>query len=202
MTTSSPPLLLSPAIAPPSREVDLETATNAARDLLRALGVDTESASTLRTPERMALALHELLTPGAFDLTAFAAEGYQQMAVVRDIPFVSVCEHHMLPFTGTAHLAYLPKESMLGLSKFARVVELFARRPQVQERLTQQIADFLRDHLQANGVGVLIRAEHSCMTLRGAQAAGSSTVTCALHGRLLEDASTRQEFMALAGVRA
>ena len=117
--------------------------------------------------------------------------------LARRIPVRSVCEHHLLPFVGVAHVGYLPDARILGLSKLARVVEHFACRPQVQERMTVQIADWLADHLEPKGVGVVIEAEHSCMTLRGAQARGSDTVTSAVRGVLREDARSRQEFFAL-----
>src|SRR5690606_11103088 len=134
-----------------------------------------------------------------FDLTTFPNErGYRQLVLERDIPFTSLCEHHMMPFRGTAHVGYLPGARMLGLSKLARVVDLFARRPQVQESLTQQIADWLHDRLTPAGVGVVVQAEHTCMTLRGARAAGTSTVTSALQGVLLTDARAREEFFLLA----
>ena len=126
--------------------------------------------------------------------------GYQQLVVERSIPFRSLCEHHFLPFTGHAYVAYLPGERILGLSKLARVVEMFAHRPQVQERLTQQVADWLDQHLRPQGTGVVLVAEHLCMTLRGARAAGSTTVTSALHGVLLDDHRAREEFFALAAI--
>jgi GTP cyclohydrolase I len=147
----------------------------------------------------MAQAYSELLRPRPFDLTTFPNdEGYEELVVVRDVPVRSVCEHHMLPFVGVAHLGYLPGAHIVGLSKLARIVELFARRPQVQERLTQQIADWLHTHLQPRGVGVLVQAEHLCMTIRGVQAAGTSTTTSALRGQLRQDSSSRAEFFALA----
>ncbi len=121
--------------------------------------------------------------------------------LARGIPVQSLCEHHLLPFHGVAHVGYLPGARILGLSKLARVVQMFARDLQVQERLTKQVADWLAEHLAAKGVGVLIEADHLCMSLRGVRAAGARTVTSALHGRLREDARSRQEFFALAGVR-
>jgi GTP cyclohydrolase I len=122
--------------------------------------------------------------------------------LARDIPVQSLCEHHLLPFQGVAHVGYLPGERILGLSKLARVVELFARDLQVQERLTKQVADWLQDRLAPKGVGVVIEAEHLCMSLRGVRAAGSTTVTSALHGMLRDNASSRQEFFALTGINA
>jgi GTP cyclohydrolase I len=149
----------------------------------------------------MARAYAELFTPRPFDLTTFPNdEGYDELVLARGIPVRSVCEHHLLPVVGVAHVGYLPGERILGLSKLARIVEHFACRPQVQERLTKQVADWLSDQLDPKGVGVVIEAEHSCMTLRGVQAAGSSTVTSTLLGALREDARSRQEFFALTGV--
>jgi GTP cyclohydrolase I len=122
------------------------------------------------------------------------------LVLARDIPVESLCEHHMLPFRGVAHVGYLPGQRILGLSKLARVVELFARDLQVQERLTKQVADWLQEHLAPKGIGVVIEAEHLCMSLRGVRAAGSRTVTSALHGMLREHAASRQEFFALTGI--
>jgi len=184
-----------------SATVDPVAAERAAADLLRALGIDLGSESMRRTPSRMARAYAELFTPRPFDLTTFPNdEGYDELVLARDIPVRSVCEHHLLPFAGVAHVGYLPGERILGLSKLARVVEHFACRPQVQERLTKQIADWLTDQLDPMGVGVVVRAEHSCMTLRGVQAIGSCTVTSTMLGSLREDARSRHEFFALAGV--
>jgi GTP cyclohydrolase I len=149
----------------------------------------------------MARAYAELFTPRPFDLTTFPNdEEYDELVLARSIPVRSVCEHHLLSFVGVAHVGYLPGRRILGLSKLARVVELFACRPQVQERLTKQIADLLDEKLQPKGVGVVIEAEHTCMTLRGVQATGSRTITSTLLGTLREDPRSRQEFFALAGV--
>jgi GTP cyclohydrolase I len=181
--------------------IDLDAAERAAADLLHAFGVDLSSESLRDTPARMARAYAELLTPREFALTTFPNdEGYDQLVLARDIPLRSVCEHHLLSFVGIAHVGYLPGERILGLSKLARVVEHFACRLQVQERLTKQIADWLDECLHPRGVGVVVVAEHRCMTLRGVHATGSSTVTSALLGTLREDARSRQEFFALAGV--
>ncbi len=180
--------------------VDLAAAERAAAQFLQALGIGLDSEGMRGTPGRMARAYAELFSPRAFSPTTFPNdEGYDELVLARAIPVVSICEHHLLPFTGVAHVGYLPAERILGLSKLARVVEQFARRPQVQERLTVQVADWLADHLRPKGVGVVIEAEHTCMTLRGVQAAGSSTVTSTLLGVLREDARSRQEFFALAG---
>jgi GTP cyclohydrolase I len=173
----------------------------AARDLLVALGADVESEGLRETPRRMANAYVEMLTPEPVSLTTFENDGgYDELVLVRDIPFQSVCMHHMLPFYGTAHLAYLPADRILGLSKLARVVEWFAHDLQLQERLTTQIAGWLQEELQPKGVGVVIEAEHLCMSARGVRKPGAKTVTSALHGRLRDDPCTREEFLRLVRV--
>ncbi|MGY1828810.1 GTP cyclohydrolase I FolE [Geodermatophilus sp. SYSU D01180] len=180
--------------------VDLPAAEQAVAQLLRALGRDPAEPHLAETPRRVAGALAELLTGRPFELTTFPNDGgYDELVVATGIPVQSLCEHHLLPFTGVAAIGYLPGERILGLSKLARVLESFARDLQVQERLTQQVADWLRDHLAPRGVGVVIAAEHQCMSLRGVRATGSRTVTSALHGVLREDARSRQEFLALSG---
>ncbi|MGH4011721.1 MAG: GTP cyclohydrolase I FolE [Pseudonocardiaceae bacterium] len=186
----------------PSRQVvDLPAVQRAVADLLVALGKDPTSEHLSETPRRVAHSYAELLTPREFDLTTFPNdEGYDELVLAKSIPVQSLCEHHLLPFHGIAHIGYLPGERILGLSKLARVVDLFARDLQVQERLTQQVADRLQEHLAPKGVGVVIEAEHLCMSLRGVRATGSRTVTSALHGLLRADARSRQEFFALAGV--
>ena len=185
-----------------SPAVDLSAAELAAGKFLEALGISLDSASLRDTPARMARAYAELFTPRPFDLTTFENdEGYDELVLARSIPVRSVCEHHLLPFVGVAHVGYLPGERILGLSKLARIVEHFARRPQVQERLTKQVADWLDDRLRPKGVGVVIAAEHSCMTLRGVQAVGSNTVTSTLLGSLRQDPRSRAEFFALTGVQ-
>ncbi|MEA2286831.1 MAG: cyclohydrolase [Solirubrobacteraceae bacterium] len=185
--------------APPSA-VDHDAAERAARDLLVALGCDLEHESVRDTPRRMATAYAELLTPLPFRATTFPNdEGYDELVVARDIPFHSLCEHHLLPFHGVAHVGYLPGARIVGLSKLARVVELYARRLQVQERLTTQVARWLCDELDPKGVGVVLEAEHLCMSLRGVQKPGARTITSALHGVVRDDPRTRQEFLALAG---
>ena len=149
----------------------------------------------------MARAYAEMLSPQPFDLTTFPNdEAYDELIVIRDIPFHSLCEHHLLPFIGVAHIGYLPGSRILGLSKFARVVEHFARRLQVQERLTSQIAQWLNQNLSPRGVGVVLEAEHLCMSLRGVRAGGTRTVTSALHGTVRHDERTRSEFLALVGI--
>ncbi len=180
------------------QEVNLPDAADAVRDLLLALGRDPSSPHLVDTPRRVAEAFTEMLTPREFDLTTFPNdEKYDELVLARNIPLKSLCEHHMLPFTGVAHVGYLPGERILGLSKLARVVELFARDLQVQERLTVQVADWLQEHLAPKGVGVVIEAEHMCMSMRGVQATGSRTITSSVHGLMREDARSRQEFFAL-----
>jgi GTP cyclohydrolase IA len=180
------------------RPLDLEAAERASRDLLHALGADLEDEGLVDTPRRMAAAFGELLTPREFTATTFPNEaGYDDLVVVRDIPFHSLCMHHLLPFHGHAHVAYLPGERIVGLSKLARVVEHFARDLQVQERLTVQVADWLQRELRPRGVGVVLEAEHMCMTIRGVLKPGTTTVTSSMHGSLREDQRSRHELMAL-----
>src|SRR5207253_7099373 len=139
-----------------------------------------------------------LLSPTTFDLTTFPNdEGYDELVLARDIPVHSLCEHHLLPFHGVAHVGYLPGGRILGLSKLARVVQHFARDLQVQERLTKQIADYLQSALDPKGVGVVLEAEHLCMSVRGVQSHGTTTVTSCLLGKLREDPRSREEFLAL-----
>ncbi|HEU0130014.1 MAG TPA: GTP cyclohydrolase I FolE [Mycobacteriales bacterium] len=185
-------------VVPPAG-IDEEAAERAAAAFLEAFGLDLSDPTLAGTPGRMVRGYAELLTPREFTLTTFPNDGaYDELVIARDIPFTSVCEHHLLPFTGTATVGYLPGERILGLSKLARVVELFARRPQVQERMTTQVAAFLDERLAPRGVGVVLSAEHTCMTLRGVAARGATTVTSALLGTLRADPSSRAEFLALA----
>jgi len=187
-----------PRICHESPGVDLERATAAAAALLDALGLDLHDENIAETPRRMAAAYVEMLSGPPFDFTTFPnTEGYDELVLVQDIPLRSVCEHHMLPFVGVAHIGYLPADRILGLSKFARVVEFFSRRAQTQERLTKQVAEHLEQHLSPRGVGVVVEAEHTCMSLRGVRASGARTVTSALFGALREDPSTRAEFLSL-----
>ncbi|MGN6870036.1 MAG: GTP cyclohydrolase I FolE [Solirubrobacteraceae bacterium] len=184
------------------RSVNEAAVARATRDLLIALGADLDSEGLRETPRRMAAAYLELLTPEPFSMTTFPNdEGYDELVVVRDIRFQSLCMHHVLPFYGVAHVGYLPADRILGLSKLARVVDLFARDLQLQERLTTQIAGWLRQQLQPKGVGVVLEAEHLCMSLRGVQKPGAKTVTSALHGVVREDPRTREEFLSLTGGR-
>ena len=183
------------------RLVDVAAAERAAAELLTALGADLDSDGLRDTPRRMAAAYAELLTPEPFNMTTFPnEEGYDELVLVRGIPFQSLCMHHLLPFHGVAHVSYLPDERILGLSKLARVVEHFSRDLQLQERLTTQVAGWLQEQLRPKGVGVVIEAEHLCMSLRGVQKPGALTVTSALHGLVRDDPRTREEFISLAGV--
>ena len=193
------------ALAEPSasgeleREIDLPGVRRAAGDLLRALGADLDADGLQDTPRRMADAYAELLSPRPFTPTTFPNDdGYDQLIVAGAIPFHSLCRHHLLPFHGVAHVGYLPGERIIGLSKLGRVVEYFARDLQLQERLTTQVADWLERTLEPRGVGVVLEAEHLCMSLRGVQKLGARTVTSALRGLVRDDPRTRQEFLALA----
>jgi GTP cyclohydrolase IA len=177
-------------------------AQRAAADLLTALGVDLDDESLRDTPRRMAAMYAELLTPAPFTATTFPNDGgYDELVVATNIPFHSLCEHHLLPFVGVAHVGYLPGERIIGLSKLARVVDLFARSLQVQERLTTQVAGWIDEQLQPKGVGVVLEAEHMCMSLRGVQKTGARTITSSLSGLLRDDPRTRQEFLSLTGGR-
>ena len=192
-------LSLATTADPDLRVVDRVAARRACADLLRAVGADPDAPGLMDTPRRMAEAYAELLTPVPFEPTTFPnTDGYDELVVAGSIPFHSLCEHHLLPFHGVAHVGYLPGDRIIGLSKLGRVVELFARDLQLQERLTQQIADWLDERLAPRGVGVVIEAEHLCMSLRGVQKHGARTVTSALHGLVREDSRTRQEFLDLA----
>lgn len=183
--------------------VDKQRLMKAVTELLEAVGEDTTREGLLETPERVAR-MYEEICSGLHDdptrhLKLFHEQGKNdEMVIVRDIPMYSICEHHLLPFIGKCHIAYIPKDGVIiGLSKFARIVDCFARRPQVQERLTAEIADFLMESLKPQGVAVIIEAEHLCMTMRGARAAGSETQTSALRGIMRSDARTRNEVMNL-----
>jgi GTP cyclohydrolase I len=181
--------------------IDLARAERAVVDLLDALGVDRGSEVIATTPARVCRAYAELLTPMPFEATTFPnGEGYDELVVASNVPFCSLCEHHLLPFSGVAHVGYLPGARLVGLSKLARVVEHFARRLQRQERLTVQVADWLGSQLAPRGVGVILEAEHACMSLRGVRATSARTVTSAMSGLVRDDHGTRAEFLALAGM--
>jgi GTP cyclohydrolase I len=187
--------------APSTKPVDLEAIQNAVRTILKAVGEDPDRAGLKETPRRVAKMYQEMFsglkTDPARHLHVTFPEEYDELVLVRDIPFHSMCEHHLLPFTGVAHVAYIPNGRVTGLSKLARVVEEVARRPQVQERMTQTIADLLERELDTTGAAVVVEAEHSCMSIRGIRKPGSLTVTSALRGSLKSDPSSRAEVMAL-----
>lgn len=167
-------------------------------DLLVALGADLSNEEFAGTPRRVAAMYAELLTPEPFDFTTFPNDAsYDELVLVRDIPFVSLCAHHLLPFTGRAHVGYLPRDRVVGLSKLARAVKHFSRALQVQERLTKQVADLIQRELDPKGVGVVIEAEHQCMVIRGVQAAGTRTLTSTMYGLLRENPASREEFLSL-----
>jgi GTP cyclohydrolase IA len=177
---------------------DLDDAEAAATAFMKALGIPLDDPDLVDTPRRLASAYASLLDAPDYEMTTFPnTESYDEMVLVEDIPVQSLCEHHLLPFTGVAHVGYLPSARIVGLSKLARTVEHFARRPQTQERLTMQIARHLERHLTPRGVGVVIEAEHTCMTLRGARATGSRTVTSSMLGHLRDEPSARAEFLSL-----
>ncbi|OFX12466.1 MAG: GTP cyclohydrolase I FolE [Armatimonadetes bacterium RBG_19FT_COMBO_69_19] len=183
--------------------MDKPVIEQAVRDIITAIGEDIDREGLRETPRRIAEAYEELFSgltedPSALLEVGFDDEDHHEMVVVRDIPFFSVCEHHFLPFHGVAHVGYIPQGRILGISKVARLVEILARRPQVQERLTSQVADFLCEGgLKARGAAVVIEAEHLCVTMRGVKKPGSKVVTSATRGVFREDARTRAEFFAI-----
>lgn len=182
--------------------MDKERIMNAVREILIAVGENPDRDGLKETPKRVANMYEEIFAglneSPTKHLKFFDEKSNDEMVIVRDIPFSSMCEHHLLPFVGKAHIAYIPSDNrIIGLSKLARIVDTFAKRPQVQERLTHDIADFLNENLQPKGVAVLIEAEHMCMNMRGAKAAGSKTQTSALRGMMRTDARTRAEVLAL-----
>ena len=185
--------------------VDLPRIERAVREILLAIGEDPDREGLLRTPARVAEAYEELFSGMAEDprehLKVTFDEGHKELVVLRDIPFASLCEHHLMPFTGVAHIGYIPQGRVVGLSKLARLVEGFARRPQVQERLTSEIADALMEGLDPDGCGVVIEAVHTCMTIRGVQKPGATMVTSAVRGGFRRRPETRAEFFSIVGVR-
>jgi GTP cyclohydrolase I len=182
--------------------MNIEKTKNLIRELLIEIGEDPDREGLIKTPERVAKA-YEFLTRGykqdvdEIMNKAIFTEKYDEMVIVKDIDFYSMCEHHMLPFFGKAHIAYIPNGKIIGLSKIPRLVDLFARRLQVQERLTQQIADTLNEYLKPEGVGVVIEAMHMCMMMRGVEKQNSIATTSAMHGSFKEDERTRSEFLTL-----
>jgi GTP cyclohydrolase IA len=188
----------SPAITP---EVDFNAINGAVRTILKAVGEDPDRDGLLDTPRRVAKMYAEMfsglhLNPGRH-LDVTFEESYDEIVLVRDIEFTSMCEHHLLPFRGVAHVAYVPNGRVTGLSKLARVVEEVSRRPQVQERMTQTVADLIEDRLGSSAVGVIVKAEHSCMSIRGIRKPGSMTVTSSMRGSFRNDPASRAELMSL-----
>ena len=182
--------------------MDKERIQNAVREILIAVGEDPDREGLLETPKRVANMYEEIFAGLTEDpkqhIKLFNEQSNDEMVIVKDIPFYSMCEHHLLPFFGKAHIGYIPSDNkIIGLSKLARIVDNFAKKPQVQERLTSDIADFLNDNLQPKGVAVIMEAEHMSMTMRGARAAGSKTQTSALRGIMRTDAKTRAEVLSL-----
>lgn len=180
--------------------MDKERIQNAVREILIAVGENPDREGLLETPKRVANMYEEIFAGLTEDpkqhIKLFNEQSNDEMVIVKDIPFYSMCEHHLLPFFGKAHIGYIPSDNkIIGLSKLARIVDNFAKKPQVQERLTSDIADFLNDNLQPKGVAVIMEAEHMCMTMRGARAAGSKTQTSALRGIMRTDAKTRAEVL-------
>lgn len=181
--------------------IDFAAITVAVRTILKAVGEDPDRDGLLETPRRVAKMYAEMFSglqqdPGRHLEVTFE-ESYDEIVLVRDIPFTSMCEHHLLPFRGVAHVAYIPNGRVTGLSKLARVVEEVSRRPQVQERMTQTIADLIEDRLCSRAVGVIIKAEHSCMSIRGVRKTGSLTVTSTMRGAFRSDPASRAELMSL-----
>lgn len=181
--------------------VDKEAVEQAVRQLLRALGEDPDRPGLVETPRRIAEMYAEIFSGMDQDAGEFLRvtfdEPHEEMVIVRDIPFYSVCEHHLLPFHGVAHVGYIPHGRVVGISKLARVVDCLAKRPQLQERLTSQIADTIEQHLKPRGVMVVVAAEHLCLTMRGIKKPGSRVVTSANRGAFRERQATREEFLAL-----
>jgi len=183
------------------RRIDVEKIEQAVRQILQAIGEDSTRGGIRGTPARVA-AMYKELTAGMDEdpkkhLKSVFAENYNEIVLLRDVSFYSICEHHLMPFIGTAHVAYLPKGRVIGVSKLARIVDCFAHRLQVQERLTDQIADFLMNNLGAQGVAVVLEASHSCMTIRGIKKPGSAMVTSSLRGIFKKDPRSRSEIMSL-----
>jgi GTP cyclohydrolase I len=181
--------------------INIKRIEKAVREILLAVGEDTTRVGLKNTPKRVAAMYAELLAGMQQDPTehvrSIFAEKYDEIVLLRDIPFYSICEHHLMPFIGSAHVAYLPLGSVLGVSKLARIVDCFSRRLQVQERLTDQIADFLMSNLKPQGVAVVLEASHSCMTIRGVKKPGSIMVTSSLRGIFKRDPKSREEIMSL-----
>jgi GTP cyclohydrolase I len=184
-----------------NKTVDVERIEKAVTEILLAVGEETEREGLKGTPGRVARMYAELLAGMREDpkehIRSVFTENYDEIVLLRDIPFYSICEHHLMPFIGSAHVAYLPTGTVLGVSKLARIVDCFARRLQTQERLTYQIADFIMSSLKPQGVAVVLEASHSCMTIRGIKKPGSMMVTSALHGIFKRDPKSRSEVLSL-----
>ena len=197
MTTDSTEILLRER----NGAVDLARIEAAVREILEAIGEDPQREALVATPSRVARMYAELFAGLTVDPSEYLRvgfdEGHQEMVILRDVPFYSICEHHLLPFHGRVHLGYIPAGRVVGLSKLARVVEAYAKRPQLQERLTSQIADCIMDCLRPSGVAVVVLAEHLCMTMRGVKKPGSFVVTSATRGTFRGRVATRSEFLAL-----
>ena len=185
--------------------VDRPRAEAAVRELLLALGEDPDREGLRDTPRRVTAAFEETLGGRDVDLSKLLAvgfeEGHDEMVILRDIPFFSTCEHHLMPFHGVAHVGYVPNGRVVGLSKLARLVDAVARRPQLQERLTAQIADMLESTMRTQGVGVAVEAEHLCMQMRGIKKPGSRMLTSAMRGSFRDQDETRAEFLSLVGTQ-
>jgi GTP cyclohydrolase IA len=192
---------LASAAALPAAPVDHDRIRRAVREILHAVGEDPDREGLLETPDRVARMYAEIFAGLHLDPAVHLQKTFTQhadeMVLVKDIEFASCCEHHLLPFTGKAHVAYLPDGRVVGLSKLARVVDVVARRPQVQERMTEGLADLIMNEVRPRGVGVIVEASHSCMTIRGVRKPGSATITSAVRGLFKTNPATRAEFMSL-----
>ena len=190
--------------SPLDKPIDGERIARAVNEILLAVGEDPEREGLRDTPQRVGRMYTELLAGMRQDpvehLNSVFNEDYDEIVLLRDIPFYSLCEHHMMPFIGKAHIAYLPSGKVLGVSKLARIIDCFARRLQVQERLTSQVADFLMDNLKPEGVAVVMEASHSCMTIRGIKKPGSAMITSALRGIFIRDPKSRSEVLGLMNI--
>jgi GTP cyclohydrolase I len=178
-----------------SKERKMRNTEDAVRDIIRSIDSNSGREGLVDTPKRVARFYEEFYGEDDFNLTTFINEGYDEMVTQLDIPFYSMCEHHMLPFFGVAHIAYLPKKRIVGLSKLPRVLDHFARNLQNQERITTQVADYLYEKLDPQGVGVVLTARHMCMEMRGIRKTGADTTTSSLRGEFKENSATRAEFM-------
>ncbi len=189
-------------MGPDDSSIDLNLISDAVAQILKAIGEDPDREGLRETPQRVARMYAEIFSGLATDPAAaigsvFTEQPHEEIVMMRDIPFYSMCEHHLVPFHGRAHVAYLPKGKVTGLSKLARLVEIFAKRPQMQERLTTQVADTLMEALEPHGVMVVVEAEHLCMSMRGVRKPGAETVTSAVRGTFASNPATRAEALSL-----